>query len=293
MFTRLSAPLISILILVSASASAFAADRGDGRIAFYNYHTGEVLEVTYRKGRKYNKDALRKIEHVFRSRSDDKETAIDPALIELLDNVQDHFGADCLELISGYRSPELNRQLKNEGINVAENSMHIEGKAADIHIDEVTEEAVAEYARSLQIGGVGYYPAWDFVHVDTGEARNWDLPDKPGRLLTAMRKGVKWQVTTDRDVYLPNEPVDFEIMNITRTAKKFDAPLQIQIFRRGEWKTVQGLNDCAGKKLASGTTCSGRLPTTEVYGKYRFVIPGPEGYKHLETLSNEFYRKKL
>jgi uncharacterized protein YcbK (DUF882 family) len=28
-------------------------------------------------------------------------------------------------------------------------------------------------ARSLQLGGVGYYPASNFVHVDTGRVRYW------------------------------------------------------------------------------------------------------------------------
>jgi uncharacterized protein YcbK (DUF882 family) len=28
-------------------------------------------------------------------------------------------------------------------------------------------------ARSLKLGGVGYYPASNFVHVDTGRVRFW------------------------------------------------------------------------------------------------------------------------
>jgi len=27
---------------------------------------------------------------------------------------------------------------------------------------------------ALQMGGVGYYPDDDFVHVDTGAVRHWD-----------------------------------------------------------------------------------------------------------------------
>jgi uncharacterized protein YcbK (DUF882 family) len=32
---------------------------------------------------------------------------------------------------------------------------------------------LGEYARSLARGGVGYYAACDFVHVDTGRVRFW------------------------------------------------------------------------------------------------------------------------
>jgi len=28
-------------------------------------------------------------------------------------------------------------------------------------------------ARNLKLGGVGYYPTSDFVHVDTGRVRYW------------------------------------------------------------------------------------------------------------------------
>lgn len=268
---------------------------GDGKIAFYNYHLNESVDAVYRKGDKYVDEGLDRINHIFRSQSDEKEHAIAIELIELLDHIQDHFKADCLELISGYRSPALNRQLAKKGINVSEESLHMEGKAADIHIDEVTEEAISEYARSLKMGGVGYYPAFDFVHIDVGEMRNWDLPDRPGRLLIALRKGAEWQVTTDKNLYLPHEAIPYEILNITRKPKVLSGTPELEIFRRGEWIPVRKLNYPGGEDLAAGETWSGELKFSkrDSFGKYRIVIPGPKGFEHLEVRSNEFYRKKL
>ena len=265
-----------IVICMLLACQAFA---GNDNICFYNYHTEEVLETNYRKSPK-------EIQHIFRSRSDDKEISIDIKLLELLDRIQDHFGADCIELISGYRSPELNRQLKKEGANVAEESMHLEGKAADIHIDEVTEETLVEYVRGLKIGGVGYYPAFNFVHVDTGDVRKWDLPDKPGRLLTAFRKGAIWQIMTDRDIYTPDESISYELMNITRTGKISNGEIELQIFKRGKWTTLRKFETCKLKgERGSGKACAAEWKPegNDPYGKYRMTISG--------AYSNEFYRK--
>lgn len=288
---------------ISAELAAPPPDRhiptpfpaSDGKIAIYNYHLDEVMETTYRRGDQYDPKALKEIQHIFRSRLDNKEHPIDIRLIELLDHFQDHFKADCIEIISGYRSPELNKKLKQEGKNVARESLHLKGKAADIHIDEITEQALAKYARSLKVGGVGYYPANDFVHVDTGEVKNWDVPDRSGRLLIALQKGREWQIITDKNIYLPEETIPYEIVNITRSPKSLDRVPILEIFRRGKWGEAGKLDNPKGAKLGAGEAWHSRWrPSKESpFGKYRIVIPGPEGFPHLEARSNEFYRKRM
>ena len=47
------------------------------------------------------------------------------------------------------------------------------GKAIDIRVPGVKLEHVRGAAKSLQRGGVGYYPSSNFVHVDTGRVRYW------------------------------------------------------------------------------------------------------------------------
>jgi uncharacterized protein YcbK (DUF882 family) len=47
------------------------------------------------------------------------------------------------------------------------------GKAMDIRLPEVKLKTLREAAASLKRGGVGYYPASNFVHVDTGRVRYW------------------------------------------------------------------------------------------------------------------------
>ncbi len=296
---------VSLLVAVAVSAqpvknvspkqrisTSFSA--GDGKLCLYNYHEDRAIEVNYRKGKRYRQKGLDEIQYLFRSRSDKQEHPIDIELIELLDHLQDHFAVDCVELISGYRSPKLNKELKEKNVNVSEESLHLEGRAADIHLDEVTEEIVSSYARSLKVGGVGYYPAFDFVHIDTGDVRRWDLPDRPGRLLMAMRKGAKWQVITDRNLYLPDEVIDVEVMNITRAPRSFDSAITVERFRRGKWEPAGTLSIPNAVQLAPGEVWRTQWKPEDraLFGKFRLVLPGPDGFPHLAVHSNEFYRKR-
>ena len=77
------------------------------------------------------------------------------------------------EVISGYRSPKTNSMLRKKGSGVAKRSLHMEGKAIDIRLTGLKTRELRDIARSLQQGGVGYYPESDFVHLDTGKVRCW------------------------------------------------------------------------------------------------------------------------
>ncbi len=53
--------------------------------------------------------------------------------------------------------------------------MHKSCEAADIQIDGVSKWDIAQYIRSLpNRGGVGTYCHTDSVHLDTGNARDWN-----------------------------------------------------------------------------------------------------------------------
>lgn len=259
---------------------------GDGKIAFYNYHTGKVLEEKTTE--------LKKIDQFFHSRLEGAVKPIDPKLIDLLDNIQDHFHADVIELISGYRSPTLNANLRREGYEVAEASQHIEGKAADIHIDEVTEEGLTAYVKSLKVGGVGYYPKNDFVHVDVAEVRYWELPDSPSRPFIALREGAVWQIVTDRNIYLQNEPIQWMLTNLTRTTKTLTVCPALSKFRRGKWQKSTPLACKPGEWKAGETKTFMWQPDLKIpFGKFRLELPPLPHFEHLQVRSNEFYRKRF
>jgi uncharacterized protein YcbK (DUF882 family) len=56
---------------------------------------------------------------------------------------------------------------------VAKKSLHMQGMAIDIRLEDVALDHLHAAAMSLRGGGVGYYPVSDFVHVDVGPVRNW------------------------------------------------------------------------------------------------------------------------
>jgi uncharacterized protein YcbK (DUF882 family) len=63
--------------------------------------------------------------------------------------------------------------LRGRSSGVAQNSQHVVGKAIDVRLQGVETERLRDAAIALQRGGVGYYGASDFVHVDTGRVRRW------------------------------------------------------------------------------------------------------------------------
>jgi uncharacterized protein YcbK (DUF882 family) len=62
---------------------------------------------------------------------------------------------------------------ENEHSGVASKSLHMQGMAIDIRIPGRPLAGLRDIALAAQAGGVGYYPASDFVHVDVGRVRRW------------------------------------------------------------------------------------------------------------------------
>ena len=77
------------------------------------------------------------------------------------------------QIISGYRSPKTNANLAAESNGVAKHSLHMDGMAIDIRLPDVPLKTLHDTAVAMKLGGVGMYPASNFVHVDTGRVRYW------------------------------------------------------------------------------------------------------------------------
>jgi uncharacterized protein YcbK (DUF882 family) len=146
-------------------------------LSFFNTHTGERLKTAYCCGGEYQTDALNEINRILRDFRANEIKPIDPRLLDLLHELGGTLETDQpLHIISGYRSPHTNALLRERGgaaTGVASHSLHMDGKAIDIRIPGVKLDDLRAAARSLKLGGVGYYPASNFVHVDTGRVRYW------------------------------------------------------------------------------------------------------------------------
>lgn len=143
-------------------------------VAFYNLHTQERLSVCYCLNGRYDPAALKKINYILRDHRSGEIRPIDTRLLDLLHTLSGHLGTGSrYHIISGYRSPTTNRRLRRKSRGVASKSLHMAGKAIDIRVPGVRTSALHAAAVKLAVGGVGYYPKSDFVHVDTGPVRYW------------------------------------------------------------------------------------------------------------------------
>jgi len=152
----------------------FAESSPSRSLSFAHPHTGEHLAIEYFSGGAYHDDALATVNHFLRDfRTGDVHT-IDPELLDLLCGLN-HVTESTrpFQVISGYRSPVTNEMLRHRSEGVAAGSLHMKGQAIDIRLADVPLAKLREAALSIRRGGVGYYPASDFVHVDTGRVRTW------------------------------------------------------------------------------------------------------------------------
>ncbi len=144
-------------------------------LAFHNTHTAEKLEVAYWRDGGYDEAALRAVNHVLRDFRTGDVHPIEPGLLDILHTVQTTLRRELpFHIISGYRAPATNAQLraKSHG-GVAQYSLHMDGRAIDVRLPGVRTATLREVAAKLALGGVGYYPGDDFVHLDTGRPRTW------------------------------------------------------------------------------------------------------------------------
>jgi hypothetical protein len=98
-------------------------------------------------------------------------TAMDPRLVATLVAAARHFKVTRVDIVSGFRSPKYNLILQKKGREVARNSQHTLGSAVDFRLPGVSAKRVHAWARRMRLGGVGFYPASGFVHMDTGPIR--------------------------------------------------------------------------------------------------------------------------
>jgi uncharacterized protein YcbK (DUF882 family) len=153
-------------------ADATAPERA---LSFYNTHTGEQLDriVFWADGR-YIPEHLKEINHILRDFRTGEIKQIDAKLLDILYTVQRRLQVkEPLHIVSGYRSKVTNSDLRLASSGVAKKSFHTKGKAIDFRIPGREVRDIRKVALKMRLGGVGYYPDSDFVHLDTGPFRTW------------------------------------------------------------------------------------------------------------------------
>ncbi len=104
-------------------------------------------------------------------RQDVVTNCFDSNLMALISQIESRFRKKVV-ITSGYRSPSHNRS-----VNGAKASLHMQCKAADLHVPGVNGQEVARFVRALPMrGGVGTYCHTAAIHIDVGARRDWNWP---------------------------------------------------------------------------------------------------------------------
>ena len=172
-------PLILFLPLATLghTAESTVASLREYRLRFYHTHTGERLDVVYRRGDQYLPDALDELDHFLRDHRTGDVRHYDPRLFDLLHDLTASLGDSGgeIDVICGYRTPRSNEflRLRSPHTGVAQHSLHMQAEAIDIRLPGIPTAELRDAALRLHRGGVGYYRSSNFVHVDVGRVRHW------------------------------------------------------------------------------------------------------------------------
>jgi uncharacterized protein YcbK (DUF882 family) len=145
------------------------------RLRLYHTHTGEHLDIIYRRGDQYLPEALNRLDHFLRDYRTGTVHHYDPRVFDLLHDLGEKVtgGDPEINVVCGYRTPWSNEYLREHGHGVALHSLHMQAMAIDIRIPGVDTATLRDAALAMHRGGVGYYAQSQFVHVDVGRVRRW------------------------------------------------------------------------------------------------------------------------
>lgn len=170
-FLSAAASFVSLPLRAKAEPAAIAAPR---RLNLANPHTGETFTGYYRDDHGPIASAMEDLSDFLRDFHCGEQIRIDVGMLDFLATVVDAVGVGRASVLSAYRTPETNAMLRRTTFGVAEHSQHMYGRAIDFTLSGRLDDAM-EMARTMQRGGVGWYPQSHFIHLDSGPVRNWTL----------------------------------------------------------------------------------------------------------------------
>jgi len=171
----LRAGALAVLAIALGPVRARAVAVGPRRLRMQSAHTGERVDVAYFDDGALVPGALAELDRFLRDFRTGDVHPIDPGVLDIAWSLSlaARRPAATLEIVSGYRSPRTNEALRASGPGVASRSLHLRGRALDLRLPGFDTSRLRDLALDLRRGGVGFYAASDFVHVDTGPVRRW------------------------------------------------------------------------------------------------------------------------
>jgi uncharacterized protein YcbK (DUF882 family) len=161
------------------------------RLNLLNAHTKETFSGIYRDDNGPIPRVMDELSVFLRDFHSGDKIGIDVDLLDFLSRIMQTVGESKATILSAYRTPETNALLARQGFKPAENSLHLYGRALDVHFGDQLADAM-KAARAMQRGGVGWYPHSAFMHIDTGPVRNWDIDKKDRGVLLVGNKRIHY-----------------------------------------------------------------------------------------------------
>lgn len=97
----------------------------------------------------------------------DQNLMVDEDAMDKLQALRGKIGKP-FHILSAYRSPSYNKK-----IGGATRSQHMVAKAFDVSMANHDRKEFEVEARKAGFTGFGFYPSMNFMHIDTGPAREW------------------------------------------------------------------------------------------------------------------------
>lgn len=139
----------------------------------YRKETNENVLATYFANGKVIEPEYKKLCMLLRDVRASQAVEMSMVLLDILTGIQGWLLANGIQTPlytnSGYRSPHTNANIEG----AARNSKHMSGGAWDGRVPQISTESLARFAIYLQGGGVGFYQARGFIHIDDGNKRFW------------------------------------------------------------------------------------------------------------------------
>lgn len=180
---------------------------GDGKIKIKNSHHGAVVDVVYVNAQGELMDqSFAQIDKVFGYPTAQNGENISRRLVGMLDYFSDQFApGKTIVMISGYRSPTYNQNLRKNGKKAAKTSTHMDGMAIDFSLEGVSGDTMWEKIRAQNCCGVGHYGG-NTIHLDAGRPRFWQAAtSKVDTDASAFNRYI--YLSTEYDRYQPQERV--------------------------------------------------------------------------------------
>jgi uncharacterized protein YcbK (DUF882 family) len=165
--------LLATGLCVLFGARAAAEPSVPRRLSLKNANTGETFDGPYRDAQGPIPAAITDLAHFLRDHHANRVGPVHVDTLDFLADVMAAVGAPEATILSAYRTPETNAMLATYIVGVAEKSQHLLGRALDVTFDARVAEARTAALRMAR-GGVGWYPASNFIHLDTGPLRSWE-----------------------------------------------------------------------------------------------------------------------